>query len=374
MNDVANKPTPEEEFQELLKKVVEVGASDIHLKTGIPPVVRYRDELRLLSRNLEPFTSEHIRLICKSIVPERLKGDFNAGREIDMAYSLPGVGRFRLNIFRHRGQIGVVGRLIPFEIRSLDDLGLSDGIKKLALAQRGLVLVTGTAGSGKSTTLASMLNEWNTSRSGHIITIEDPIEYLIRDRKAIITQREVGLDTESFHAGLRSALRQDPDVIMIGEMRDQETIKAALNAAETGHLVLSTLHTKDALETVNRILGVFEGEMQSQIRFQLSAALSAVISQRLVQRIGSEGGGVVVATEVMVATSRIQDCLRDPKRTDEIREAIEMGADYGMHSFDQSLMKLLEKNIINREIAMRHASNPINFELKLRGIRQSHER
>lgn len=369
------KEQAEANFQEWLKKVVEVGASDIHLKTGIPPVVRFNDELRLLSRTLAPLTSEDIRTICKVIVPDRLKGDFNAGREIDMAYSLSGVGRFRLNLFRHRGQIGVVGRLIPFEIKSLDELGLPEILKKLGTLPRGLVLVTGTAGSGKSTTLAALLNEWNQTRSGHIITIEDPIEYLIRDRKAIITQREVGLDTDSFSSGLRSALRQDPDVIMIGEMRDQETIKTALNAAETGHLVVSTLHTKDALETVNRIIGVFDGEMQQQIRFQLSGALAAVISQRLVQKTNSnDAGGTTVVTEVMVNTARIQDCLRDPKRIEEIRDAIDQGAEYGMHSFDQSLMSLLEKGVITRDIAMRNASNPINFELRLRGIRQSHER
>lgn len=371
------KAAPEVRFQEFLKKVVEVGASDLHLKTGIPPVVRLRDELRLLSRNIEPLTGEDIRQICKSIIPDRFRNDFAVGREIDMAYSLPGVGRYRINIFRHRGQIGLVGRLIPFEVRALEELGLPDIVRKLAVLPRGLVLVTGTAGSGKSTTLASMINEWNTTQSGHIITIEDPIEYLVRDRKAIITQREIGLDTESFSSGLRSALRQDPDVIMIGEMRDQETIRTALNAAETGHLVLSTLHTKDALETINRIIGVFDMEAQQQIRFQLSASLAAVISQRLVNKASPtpDSGGLVLASEVMVNNSRIQDCLRDPRKTDEIRDAIEGGAEqYGMHSFDQSLMSLYEKGTITRDTALRNASNPVNFELKLRGIRQSHER
>ncbi len=371
-----DKSEAEVQFQELLKKTVEAGASDLHLKMGIPPVVRIHDELRLLSRQIQPIQVDEMRALVKAIVPERLKPELNAGKEVDMAYSLSGVGRFRINIFRHRGQIGLVGRLIPFEIKTLDELGLPAVVTKLASQSRGLILVTGTAGSGKSTTLASMLNEWNRTRSGHIITIEDPIEYLIRDRKAIITQREVGLDTDSFGSGLRSALRQDPDALMIGEMRDLETIQAALNAAETGHLVLSTLHTKDAVETVNRVVGVFPPEAQSHVRFQLSAALTAVISQRLVPKIGPNGepAGLCVACEILVNTPRVQTCLRDPSKTDELREALEQGEEtYGMRTFDKSLMLLLEKGMITKDTAVRHASNPANFELKLKGVRQSFE-
>jgi twitching motility protein PilT len=362
----------EVEFQELLKKVVEVGASDVHLKTGIPPVVRFREELRLLSRNFPALTGDQLRAYCKAVVPDRLKLDFSAGKEIDMAYSLPGIGRFRLNIFRHRGQVAIVGRLIPFEIRSLDDLALPAIMKKIATSPRGLVLVTGTAGSGKSTTLAAMINEWNRTLSGHIITIEDPIEYLIRDRKAIITQRELGLDTETFATGLRSALRQDPDVVMIGEMRDRDTIITGLNAAETGHFVLSTLHTKDALETVNRIIGIFDSASQQSIRFQLSAVLTAIVSQRLLPK--ADDSGVVVATEVLLNNARIREALCDPKKTDEIRDALEQGGEVdGMHTFDQCLTDFLERGLITKETAVRNASNPVNFELRLRGIRQSHE-
>ena len=292
-----------------------------------------------------------------------------------MAYSASGVGRFRLNIYSYRSQVGIAVRFIPFEIRSLESLGLPLVVRQLALLPRGLVLVTGATGSGKSTTLAAMLNECNLMRSGHIVTVEDPVEYLIRDKKSIITQREVGLDTESFASGLKSALRQDPDVIMIGELRDKDTIQTALVAAETGHLVVSTLHTKDALETVNRIIGVFPPEAQREVRLQFSASLAGIVSMRLLPTIPGEDGksrGRIPAIEILINTARIRDCLIDPGKTLQIREAIEQGSEmYGMQTFDQHLMLHLKEGRISKETAIANASNPSDFELRLKGIRSS---
>jgi twitching motility protein PilT len=367
----------ESRFQELLRRAVESGASDIHLKTGLPPVVRVNDDLRLISRKLPAFSADEIRIVCNEIVPRHHVETFNLGREIDMAYSVAGLGRFRLNIFRHRGSWGLVARYIPIEVRSLEQLGLPEVLKRVALLPRGLVLITGNTGSGKSTTMASMLNEWNQSRGGHIVTIEDPIEYVLLDKKSIITQREIGTDTDTFASGLKFSLRQDPDVIMIGELRDRETISTALAAAETGHLVLSTLHTKDSVETINRVIGVFPHEAQKEVRIQFAASLSAVISQRLLPTlpaVKAQGRSMVAALEIMINTPRIRDLLQDPDRMDQIRPAIEQGYDsYGMQSFDQHLMLLLRKKIIGRDIAVRNASNPADFELKLRGIDSSAE-
>ena len=365
-------PAVDTRFQEILRKSVEIGASDIHIKTGLPPVVRVNDDLRLLSRKIPALGMEEVKKLVEDILPARLRPQYVAGREIDMAYSFSGVGRFRLNIYRYRSQIGIVARYIPFEVRSFDQLQLPAALKKISQLERGLILVTGAAGNGKSTTLAAFLNEWNQTRGGHIITIEDPVEYLVRDRKSIITQREVGLDTESFGSGLKNALRQDPDVIMIGELRDRETIQTALSAAESGHLVLSTLHTKDSMETVSRIIGVFEPEVEREIRHQFSSSLAAIISQRLVSLAPDASGrvpGRFPAIEILINTPRIRDLLRDGTKNDQIREAIEAGVDlYGMQSFDQHLMALFRKNMITRETAIRNASNPADFELRLRGI------
>lgn len=355
-------------FENFLKRAVELGASDIHVKTGLPPIVRINDVLQLLSKKEPALTGGEILGIAQAIVPTRMQGMLLAGQEIDMAYSISGVGRYRLNIFRHRSQVGIICRFIPFDIRSIDDLGLPAALKKIAVQPRGLILVTGPAGSGKTTTMAAMLNEWNTLSGGHIVTIEDPIECLIRDRKSVITQREVGIDTESFHTGLRNALRQDPDVVMIGEIRDQETLQAALNAAETGHLVISTLHTRDASETVSRVVSLFEPEFQVQVRLQLASVLNAVISQRLVPRADSEGKGLVAVVEVLVNTPRVRDCLLDPNRHGEIREALNEGANYGMQTFDRCLMDLLKRKIITRETALRNSTAPADFELRLRGV------
>jgi twitching motility protein PilT len=371
-----NSPGPMElRFQDMLRKAVELGATDVHFKPGLPPVVRLQGDLKLLSRKASPVESPELEGIARAILPTRARAQFDSGREADMAYSFPGVGRFRLNVFRYRGQVGIVARFIPFDVRSIEELGLPPVLKKIAVLPRGLVLVSGITGSGKSTTLAAMLNEWNMIQGGHIVTIEDPVEYLIRDKRAIITQREVGLDTESFAAGLKNALRQDPDVIMIGELRDRETILTALNAAETGHLVLSTLHTKDALETVNRIIGVFEPESQREVRMQFASALSAIVSQRLLPttpELSSKGRSLIVASEILINTPRIRDCLMESNKTGLIREALEQGSDsYGTQTFDQDLLRMLTSRWISRETALRNATSPADFELRLRGIQAS---
>jgi twitching motility protein PilT len=363
-------------FQDILRKGVEAQASDIHLKVGLPPIVRVNDELRILSRKFTPLTEDDLNSICQDLTPPHSQSALVEGREIDMAYSLPGLGRFRLNLYRTRNVRAVVARYIPVQIRSLDELKLPEVLRRLSTYSRGLILVTGNTGSGKSTTLAAMINEWNQIRGGHIITVEDPIEYVFRDKKSIITQREVGFDTANFAQGLKSALRQDPDVIMIGELRDRETIQTALSAAETGHLVLSTLHTKDAVETINRVMGVFDPGSQREIRMQFAASLVAIISQRLVPTKPDPKTGrsesQVPAVEVLVNTPRVKGCLLDPSKTDQILEAMEQGSDsYGSQSFDQHLMYLLKNDVISKESALQFASNPSDFELRLRGIYSS---
>ena len=278
-----------------------------------------------------------------------------------------GLGRFRANVFQQRGTVGIVLRVIPFGIRTIDDLGLPPILKHIAQEERGLVLVTGTTGSGKSTTLAAMIDHVNATRSAHIMTIEDPIEYLHRDYQSIVNQREVAVDTVSFAQALRSALRQDPDVILVGEMRDLETVETALNAAETGHLVFSTLHTLDATETINRIIAVFPPHQQRQVRIQLASVLKAVVSQRLIPR--ADGLGRVPAVEVMVATPFIRDCIVDKDRTALIHGAMASGtSQYGMQSFDQSIFGLYQQGLVTLDEALRWASNVDDFKLKVQGI------
>jgi len=295
------------------------------------------------------------------------KEKFKAQNELDLAYGVPGLGRFRVNCFQQRGTIGVVLRVIPFKINTIEQLLLPKILEKIAGEQRGLVLVTGTTGSGKSTTLASMVDHINTNETCHIMTIEDPIEFLIRDKRSIVNQREVGVDTLSFGQALKSALRQDPDVILVGEMRDLETIETALTAAETGHLVLSTLHTLDATETITRIISAFPPHQQKQVRLQLGSVLRGVISQRLVPR--ADGKGRVAAVEVLVANSRIREMVEDKDRTKEITAAISQShTTYGMQTFDQSLMTLFRQNIITYEEAVRQSSNPDDFALRVSGI------
>jgi twitching motility protein PilT len=292
---------------------------------------------------------------------------FEKARECDLAYGIPGLGRFRVNVFQQRGTVAAVFRVIPFGVKSIEQLVLPKVIESISMEQRGLVLVTGTTGSGKSTTLAAMIDHINSHRTCHIVTIEDPIEFLIRDRRSIVNQREIGVDSQSFAAALRAALRQDPDVILVGEMRDFETIETAITAAETGHLVMSTLHTLDATETINRIISVFPPYQQKQVRLQLGSILKAVISQRLVPR--ADGKGRVPALEVLVSTARVRECIADKDRTKELHDAISRGfSTYGMQTFDQSLMHLVKTGLVTYDEALRHVSNADDFALRFRGI------
>jgi twitching motility protein PilT len=287
-----------------------------------------------------------------------------------MAYSVPGLGRFRCNVFQQRGTVGMVLRVIPVRIASVKELHLPSVLDKISTERRGLILVTGTTGSGKSTTLAAMIDYINSSRTEHVMTIEDPIEFLHRDKKSLVNQREVEVDTKSFAYALRSALRQDPDVILVGEMRDYETIETALSAAETGHLVLSTLHTVDATETINRVISVFPPHQQKQIRLQLGAVLKAIISMRLVPR--KDGRGRVPAVEILRATPYIRECIENKEKTKLIHSAIAAGtSQYGMQTFDQSLYNLFRESLISLEEALRQATNPDEFKLKVAGIQSA---
>jgi len=354
------------ELNEILGIAMKAKGSDVHLKAGIPPIVRIDGKLRAIP-NAERLSAETVRGMAFAIMNERQKKIFEESYETDLSYGVPGLGRFRVNVFAQRGTVAMVLRAIPIAIPSLEALNLPPILTKLAQEQRGLILVTGTTGSGKSTTLASMIDYINETRTCNIITIEDPVEYLHKDKKSLISQREVGFDTLSFGKALTSALRQDPDVILVGEMRDYETIETALTAAETGHLVLSTLHTLDAAETINRIISVFPPFHQRQVRMQLSGILKGVVSQRLVPC--ADGKGRVPAVEIMIGTARIRDCIDDKEKTKQIPEAIAQGfTTYGMQTFDQSLMQLLTKKLISYEEAMRQSSNPDDFALKISGI------
>ena len=359
------------DINELLKKAVQVGASDLHVKAGSVPIIRLHGELTTLSGE-KRLTLEDTANIASTIMNEAQQEAFKKKNEIDISHSIPGFGRFRCNTFVQRGTIGMVFRVIPTKIPDIEQLYLPPVLKKIALEPRGLILVTGTTGSGKTTTLASMIEFINLNRTNNIITIEDPIEFLFRDKSSIISQREIGSDTESFSKALRSALRQDPDVILVGEMRDFETIQTALVAAETGHLVLSTLHTVDATETVNRIIAVFPPYQHKQIRMQLASILRAIISMRLVPR--ADGKGRVPAVEVLIGTSTIKDCVEDPDKTKLIPDFIAQGyTQYGMQTFDQSLFDLYKNGLITYEDALQRATKPDDFVLKIKGIRSTSE-
>ena len=359
------------DINELLKKAVQVGASDLHVKAGSVPIIRLHGELTTLSGE-KRLTLEDTANIASTIMNEAQQETFKKKNEIDISHSIPGFGRFRCNTFVQRGTIGMVFRVIPTKIPDIEQLYLPPVLKKIALEPRGLILVTGTTGSGKTTTLASMIEFINLNRTNNIITIEDPIEFLFRDKSSIISQREIGSDTESFSKALRSALRQDPDVILVGEMRDFETIQTALVAAETGHLVLSTLHTVDATETVNRIIAVFPPYQHKQIRMQLASILRAIISMRLVPR--ADGKGRVPAVEVLIGTSTIKDCVEDPDKTKLIPDFIAQGyTQYGMQTFDQSLFDLYKNGLITYEDALQRATKPDDFVLKIKGIRSTSE-
>ncbi len=351
---------------DLLKIAVEKGASDLHLKVGSYPMARVNGHLSAVSEQKQ-LGHEDLVEMAASIMSTAQRQKFKDSQEVDLAYSVPGLGRFRCNVFQQRGTIGCVLRVIPVKVKSLDELGLPPVLKKIAEEERGLVLVTGTTGSGKSTSLAAMVNHINQTRTAHVITIEDPIEYLHRDHQCIINQREIGVDTRSFAYALRSALRQDPDVILVGEMRDMETIETAMHAAETGHLVFSTLHTLDATETINRIISVFPPHQQKQIRLQLASVLKAAIAQRLIPR--ADGSGRAPAVEVLVATPFIKDCLVDKDKTHLIAGAIAQGtSQYGMQTFDQSIFSLFQTQQITYDEALRWASNVDEFKLRVQGI------
>lgn len=354
------------ELNEILAIAMKAKGSDIHLKAGLPPIIRIDGALRAIP-NAERLASDVVRNMAYGIMNERQRRIFEENFEVDLSYGVPGLGRFRVNAFAQRGTIAMVLRAIPIAIPTLEGLNLPPVLKKLAMEQRGLILVTGTTGSGKSTTLASMIDYINENRTCNIITIEDPVEYLHKDKKSLISQREVGFDTLTFGKALTSSLRQDPDVILVGEMRDYETIETALTAAETGHLVLSTLHTLDAAETINRIISVFPPYHQRQVRMQLSGILKGVVSQRLVPRCDAKGR--VPAVEIMIGTARIRDCIDDKEKTKQIPDAIAQGfTSYGMQTFDQSLMQLLTQKLISYEEALRQSSNPDDFALKVSGI------
>ncbi len=353
----------------LLALACSKGASDLHLKAGSHPFVRINGELLPLV-DVPRLSPEDTLAMAFSIMNNRQKQRFKDACEVDIAYGVSGLGRFRCNVFQQRGAVGMVFRVIPMTIRSVSELQLPPVIEKIAEERRGLVLVTGTTGSGKSTTLAAIIDCINRNRTEHIITIEDPIEFLHRDRRSFVNQREVDVDTRSFQEALRGALRQDPDVILVGEMRDQETIETALTAAETGHLVLSTLHTLDATETITRIVSIFPPHQQQAIRLQLASVLKAVISQRLVRN--KEGTGRVPAVEVLISTPYIRDCIINQEKTPHIRDAIAQGtSQYGMQTFDQSLHDLLNRGLISYEQALAGASNRDEFVLRTKGIQST---
>ena len=353
-------------INDLLKTAVGSGASDLHLKVGSYPMMRVNGSLAVVTEE-KRLEREDTEAMADTIFSDDQREKFKRVQEVDLAYSIPGLGRFRCNVFQQRGTVGLVLRVIPTRIKTIDELGLPPVLKRIAEEERGLVLVTGTTGSGKTTTLAAMIEYINTTRSAHIMTIEDPIEYLHRDHHSIVNQREVAVDTPSFSHALRSALRQDPDVILVGEMRDHETVETALLAAETGHLVFSTLHTLDATETVNRIIAVFPPHQQRQMRLQLASVLKGAVSQRLIPR--ADGLGRAPAVEVMISTAFIRDCIVDKDRTSLIHGAIAAGtSQYGMQTFDQSIFGLYQQEIVTLEEAFRWASNVDEFKLKIQGI------
>src|SRR5947208_2757338 len=351
---------------DLLKIAVESGASDLHLKVGSVPMMRVRGTL-IPATEEKRLDHEDVVAMGAAIMSTSQREKFKDAQEVDLAYSIPGLGRFRCNVFQQRGTVGLVLRVIPMKIRTVEELGLPQVLKRVSEEERGLVLVTGTTGSGKSTTLAAMIDHVNKTRTAHVMTVEDPIEFLHRDYMSIINQREVSVDTRSFAQALRSALRQDPDVILVGEMRDFETIETGLLAAETGHLVFSTLHTLDATETINRIIAGFPPHQQKQIRLQLASVLKAVVSQRLMPRI--DGKGRAPAVEIMISTAFIRDCIVDKEKAHLIHGAIAAGtSQYGMQTFDQSIFGLFEKKLVSYEEALRWASNIDEFKLRVQGI------
>jgi twitching motility protein PilT len=351
---------------DLLKVAVDNGASDLHLKVGSYPMMRVRGDLLPASEE-KRLDHEDVVAMSAAIMSAAQRQRFKDAQEVDLAYSVAGLGRFRVNVFQQRGTVGLVLRVIPMQIKTIDELSLPQVLKKIAMEERGLVLVTGTTGSGKSTTLAGIIDYMNGQRCSHIMTVEDPIEFLHRDQRSIVNQREVSVDTRSFAQALRSALRQDPDIILVGEMRDFETVETGLLAAETGHLVLSTLHTLDATETINRIIAVFPPHQQKQVRLRWQLCSRAVISQRLIPR--QDGRGRAPAVEVMISTPFIRDCIVDKEKTHLIHGAIAAGtSQYGMQTFDQSIFSLFQMGFVSYDEALRWATNVDEFKLRVQGI------
>ncbi|UCE19980.1 MAG: PilT/PilU family type 4a pilus ATPase [Gemmatimonadota bacterium] len=350
---------------ELLQKTVEANASDLHLRPGSPPVLRIADILKKL--DLPRLTEKDIETFIAETVDERHRNHLEKSNEYDFAISLEGLGRFRVNAYQHMGVKALSLRYVSHVIPKFEDLHLPPILLDLAMRKRGLIIVTGTAGSGKTTTLAAMIEHINNHAPVNIIAIEDPIEYVFTDKEAIIAQREVGLDTDSFHSGLRYILRQDPDVILIGEIRDVETMSIALMAAETGHLVFCTLHTLDAAQTIDRSLSFYPPHENQQIRNLLADTLEAIVAMRLLPR--SDAIGLVPAVEVMVCTGLIRDYIRDSSKTHQISTLIEEGTiAYGMQSFDQNIMTLYQEGLIGYEVAKANCTNPADFDLRIKGI------
>src|ERR1051325_9436835 len=347
-------------IDQLLQMLVDKEASDLHLRVGEPPVMRIHGELRRLD-GFEKLSDRDMYDLLFHVMNEERRQRFEQNMELDMSYQVPGLSRFRVNIFRQQGHIGAVMRVIPFNVRTIDDLMIPPIVKDLCLLPRGLILVTGPTGSGKSTTLAAMVNHINELRPKHIMTIEDPIEYMHRDKMSAINQREIGVDTHTFAAALKHVMRQNPDIILVGEMRDLETIQLAITAAETGHLVFATLHTTDAPQTIDRIIDVFEPEAQQQIRLQLATVLQAVISQTLLIR--KDGQGRVAAFEVLICTSAVRTLIREGK-TYQVNTDIQTGQQFGMQTLDSSLLNLVSRGLVTFEDALSKTSNMNEFVMR----------
>lgn len=352
-------------LKQMLTEMLKRKSSDLHLRVGIRPYLRSNGILEPI--DAEPMTVDTMQAVISQILSEEQQKKFQKRNEIDLALSVAKLGRFRINLFRQRGTVGMALRAVNTKIPSFEELHLPEAIRDLASENRGLIIITGTTGSGKSTTLAAIIDHMNNTRGDNILTIEDPIEYIFRDKKCIIAQREVGGDTENFATALRQAFRQDPDIILIGEIRDLETMSIALTAADTGHLVMSTLHTLNTLETISRIISFFPPHQHQQIRLLLAGTLRAIVCQRLLKR--HDMPGRVPALEIMINTAAIRDCLVDPDKFNNIPDLIEAGTQqYGMQSFDQSIMMLYKKGMISFEEAMSNASNPDDFDLRVKGI------
>ncbi|RKX28477.1 MAG: type IV pili twitching motility protein PilT [Candidatus Zixiibacteriota bacterium] len=358
-------------LKQMLVEMLSRKASDLHLRVGVRPHLRVNGELEQIAT--DPVTIDLMDQIVNQMLNEKQRERFTRKNEMDMALSVAKLGRFRINLFRQRGTVGIAVRAVNTSVPAFEELFLPEVVKKMSDIMRGLVLITGTTGSGKSTTLATLIEEINSKRTANIMTVEDPIEYIYRDRKSIISQREVGGDTETFSTALRHAFRQDPDIILIGEIRDLETMSIALTAADTGHLVLSTLHTMNALETISRIVSFFPPHQHQQIRLLLGGTLKAIVCQRLLSR--HDKPGRVPAVEVLINSAAVRECIMDPDKWIDVNELMEQGTvQYGMQTFDQSIMKLYKQGMISFEEAMTNASNPDDFDLRVKGITGSSDR